>query len=215
MSLKLQHVPIGSLRPNPWNPNEVSPEDELRIEESLKQLGGFFKPIVVRETEKGLEILGGEHRWGVAKKLGYTEVPIANVGAISDEQAKKISLVDNARYGNDDPLKLAEVLNDIGDIADIRSFLPMTEDELGSIFAANAIALDDLADLDKATSAPPEPAVKPSPTHQIMRFKVPVADVARVQSLIERTIRSKGIKGPDSLENAGDALVCLCNAIEE
>lgn len=212
--MKMLQVPIGSLRANPWNPNVVSPEDEIRIEESMKRLGGFFKPIVVREVDGGFEILGGEHRWQVAKRLGYKEVPIANVGVLDDARAKEISLADNYRYGQDDPLKLHGLLAELGDLDELKTFLPITDDELGAIFAANTLGLDEIADLDKATTERPEPAAKPSPTHQIMRFKVPVPDVARVQALIEKVMKVNGFTGPDSLENAGDALVKIADSVE-
>ena len=61
-----------------------------------------------------LEILGGEHRWKAAQQLGMAEVPVWNVGVITDEHAKKIGLVDNARYGEDDLLGLAGLLKELG-----------------------------------------------------------------------------------------------------
>jgi ParB family chromosome partitioning protein len=68
-------VPVELLHPNPWNTNVVTPENEKRIEESIKRLG-LFKPVTVRELTDGrLEILGGQHRWEAARRLGYKEVP--------------------------------------------------------------------------------------------------------------------------------------------
>jgi ParB/RepB/Spo0J family partition protein len=210
MPLKQLTVDASLLRPNPWNTNVVSPENELKIEESIKRfkaLGGMFKPVIVRELPGGTyEILGGEHRWRAAVKLGYTEIPVANVGTVSDETAQEIGLVDNGRYGEDDVLRLAELMKGLGDVDELQSFLPMSSDDLASIFAASTIALDDLDALDKG-EVPEAGSGKAEATHQIMRFKVPVADVAKVQALIEKTMRVQGFLTEDSLTNAGNALV--------
>lgn len=216
MSLNLKSVSIEELHPNPWNPNTMSPEMELKVEESIKRFGGLFKPIVVRELGSHYEILGGEHRWRAARKLGYREVPIASVGAVSDQMAKEIALADNGRYGDDDPLKLAQLLKDLPGVDELKSFLPITDDELGAIFAAQTVALDELEGLDAgATEAPTEPAARPSPTHQIMRFKVPVEDVAWVTGLIDRRMKEQGFNHQDSLENAGDAFVHIMKQVKD
>jgi ParB family chromosome partitioning protein len=168
--------------------------------------------VVVRTLDDGsLEILGGEHRATIARKLGMAEIPVINVGRIDDDRAKEIGLVDNSRYGHDDTLALAELLKELGDTDALQTFLPLSNDDLASIFAAETIALDDL-------DAPADDGPvreRPSPTHQIMRFKVPVADVAPIQAIVERVMREKNYIGEDSMTNAGNALVDLFKKIRE
>lgn len=201
-------VRTALLSPNPWNTNIVSPENEKRIEESIKK-HGMFKSIIVRELEDGsYQILGGQHRWEVCTRLGVTEVPIISLGQISELRAKEIGLIDNARYGNDDTIGLSQLLQEIG-IEDINMVLPYTEVELQSILDATSIDLDSLGlspDID-ADAKLPEP--KPAPDHQVMRFKVPVEDVAWVQAKIEKTMKQQNFTQEDSLANAGNALVHL------
>lgn len=196
----------GLLRPNPWNANSVSPENEEKLAHSLKELG-FFKPIVVRETDEGYEILGGEHRWDLAKRESLAEVPVFSVGRVSDDVAKKIMLADNAGYGTSDPLKLAEV---IADLEDLDSLLPWTETDLKAIMSSTDIALEELElpesfDEDAKTS---EPAASKAPkTHTIMRFKVPLGDAEKLTEIITKTQKRHGYSSGDDLTNAGDALV--------
>lgn len=208
-------VSPSKLRANPWNTNVVSPENEAKLDESVKRFG-MFKPVVVRELESGeLEILGGEHRWDSAKRLKHAEVPIVNLGRISDKRAKEIGLVDNGRYGADDTLQLAELLDGIGtDASELATFMPFSETEFASIFSSVNIALDDL-DLPDDDGKPQAPATRPAQTHQLMRFKVPVDDVATIQELIERTMKEQRFKDEDSLSNAGNALVHLLTAERE
>lgn len=210
---QMETVPIDRLAPNPWNTNRVAPENEHKLDESVKRFG-IFKPIIVRTLKDGsLQILGGEHRWGAARRLGYESVPIVNLGQISDRQAKEIGLADNGRYGDDDTLALAGLLKELG-IEDIASFLPYTDSELDSIFAAESIALDDL-DEGSADDLPALPAIESSPTTQVMRFKVQVEDVAWITQLIEHTMKSEGFKGEDQLSNAGNALVFILQRYRE
>lgn len=208
-------VPIGDLRPNPFNPNRVSAENEKKIRASIER-NGLFRPIIVREVAgvAGYEIIGGEHRWEQAGALGHTHVPVANLGQITDVKAKEIGLLDNARYGADDTLSLSEILKEIGDITEIQSFLPYGETDLSAIFSASSINLDDL-DIPQddvkieENQADDAPAPKPTKTHTQMRFKIGLVDAERITALIARTQKEQGLTTSDELTNAGDALVHL------
>lgn len=214
MALEMSTVSVERLQPNPWNTNIVSPDNEKRIEESIKRLG-LFKPILVRELDGGrLEILGGQHRWEVAKRMGHEEIPIINLGSISETKAKEIGLVDNGRYGEDDTLQLGALLSELGDVDDLSTFLPYNELDLKNIFDATSIALDDLALTDSQAPEQSLPASAPAPTHQVMRFKVPIEDIAWITALIETTMRKENFTSEDSLTNAGNAVVHLFNKLK-
>lgn len=204
-------VSIDDLYPNDFNPNVVSPENERKLAEAIKRLG-FFKPIVVRETNEGFEILGGEHRWQAARHLEMREVPVMNLGPIDDSRAREVALADNARYGADDALSLADLLEDLGDTNDIKSFLPFSDNDFESIFSSTNIALDEL-EVDEnfeAESAPSEkPEKKPERTHTILRFKVSIEDAERIDALLDEIKDKHGLHDADDLTNAGDALVAL------
>lgn len=212
---KAQMADPRKLRPNPWNTNVVDAANEAKLEESLKKFG-MFKPVIVRELPTGdLEILGGEHRAGAAVRLGIKDIPIMNLGPIPDAEAKKIGLVDNGRYGNDDTLQLAALLKELGDIEDLASFMPYSDQDFSNIIDSAEINLDDLEALPEL-----DPVAKPTPlptapqTHTIMRFKVPIEDAERIGELINHVIKVQGLTGSDSLTNAGDALVHLLTGIE-
>ena len=204
-----------SLVPNPWNTNVVSPDNEAKLEESIKRFG-MFKPVVVRELADGtLQIIGGEHRAGAAKRMGLKAIPVVNLGRIDDNKAKEISLVDNGRYGADDTLQLAELLEGLGNADELASFMPYSETDLASIFSSVNIALDDLDLPDLDEDKPVLPKEKPIQTHTVMRFKVPVDDQGWIVDLIEKTMKSQKFTEDDSLTNAGDALVFLLKQAAE
>jgi hypothetical protein len=214
--IKYLTVPVGELRKNPWNTNKVSAADELKIRKSL-QRNGMFKPIIVREVAgvPGYEILGGEHRWEQAIELGVQEVPVANLGLITDKQAKEIGVIDNARYGTDDTLSFSELLKEIGDVTELQEFLPYGSEDLDAIFSASVIALDEL-DLENSLGVEEESAeepevapAKPAKTHALMRFRIANADAERLTALVSKTQKDQGFTTEDQLTNAGDALVFL------
>lgn len=203
-------VAVDLLRPNPWNSNAVSPENEAKLDRAVKRFG-LFKPIVVRvcpSEPSAFEILGGEHRWGSARRVGLKEVPIFNLGEIDDERAKEISLADNARYGVDDAFALAEMLKELSNADQLAEFLPYTETDLSAIFDST-IALDELdlaEDDDIPDEKSDEPAApKPARTHAVMKFKVTNADAERITKVIAEVQRDLGLTG-DEMSNAGDAL---------
>lgn len=209
-----QSVPVAQLRPNPWNTNIVPPDNEAKLEQSMRR-NGVFRPIIAREIDENgttvLEIIGGEHRWGLAKKIGLAEVPVVNMGPITDLQAKEIGVIDNTRYGADDALSFAELLKSLGDVDELQSFLPYAEEQFKDIFSVSDIALDDLefAQDDEIVDAPEPAAAKAPKTHSMLRFKVPLQDAERISALIGRTQKQHGLNTADELTNAGDALVHL------
>jgi len=207
-------VEPAELRKNPWNTNKVSPENKRKIRASISR-NGIFKPVIVRQVPDiaGYEIIGGEHRWEQAIELGIEKISIFNLGFINDQQAKEISLADNARYGVDDTVELADLLKSMGDLAELTDFLPYGETDFDALFATADIALDDLEideDFEADNDAPAEePLSKQPKTHTILRFKVPLGDAERITALIAYTQKNQDMTQADALTNAGDALVHL------
>lgn len=212
MQPKLLNLAPDKLNPNTFNTNIVSPENEARLEASIRR-NGLFKPVIVREVDDGFEIIGGQHRWEAAKRLGLTEIPVVNLGKVDDLKAKEISVLDNSRYGADDTVAFAELLKSIGDAGELQDFLPYAAEDIDAIFSSIDIALDDLdidEDFEKTPDEVPEPpAAKAPKTHTIMRFKLSLLDAERLTKLIASTQKQHGFTGSDELTNAGDALVHL------
>lgn len=218
---KLLTVSPDLLRANGFNTNIMTPENEAKLEASIRR-NGMFKPIVVRELpvlKSGnppqcvYEVIGGEHRWQIAIKLGLEEIPVVNLGEIDDARAKEISVIDNARYGIDDTLSFAELLKEMGGSDELQEFLPYTETDFAEIFSSADISLEDLEieeNFDReAENAPEEKTPRPTKTHTIMRFKIGNRDAERITALVAQTQKAHGLTSSDELTNAGDALVEL------
>lgn len=200
----LQNVNPAELSPNPWNTNQVGPDNMERLTASLER-HGWVKPVLARRTDDGLQILGGQHRVEAAISLGHDTVPVIILEDVSDDRAKEIGLIDNARYGEDDAIGLSELLSELGGAGQMAEFLPISDAELAML--GTQMDEDDIDDLLGETDTRPDPEPsRPVKTHQVMRFKVPLADVDEVTEFFERIMREQGFTESDSLTNAGDAL---------
>lgn len=104
----LEHVPINELK---QHPNNVNQGDFGAILESVQQNGLYGALVANRRTG---HILAGNHRYAVAKHLGYETVPVAWVD-VDPEKEIRIMLADNrtTRLGMDDESALADLLTEL------------------------------------------------------------------------------------------------------
>lgn len=126
--LKIEIVPINSISPNDYNPNQQDQKSFELLCRSIKT-EGFTQPILVDEQSM---IIDGEHRWHAAKAIGLTEIPI--VRKQYTESGKRIStLRHNRARGQENAGATKEVLADIarfGDLDIATEGLLLNEDEL-------------------------------------------------------------------------------------
>ena len=210
--MKMLMLDPTTLEKNPWNSNKMTVEMQTRLYNSINRLG-FFRPIVVREHNSSYQILGGQHRAEIAMQMGI-EVPVMNLGSISDKKAKEIGIVDNGRYGQDQADLLASLIKDLGDPTDLMTFLPFDLPELEAMDAVLNINLDTL-ELDDEDAPPIEPRVKERKTHCTMKFQVPIEDQSTVEDQIKAIIADQEFTDSNSAINAGDALLWLIRNYHE
>jgi ParB-like chromosome segregation protein Spo0J len=87
---------------------------------------------VVRAHEEGFQILGGFHRWQIAKELGYPTVPCVVVD-LDDRRAKILSVNLNEMKGQSLPSLLASLVHDLSKeltLEDLETQLPYSVSEL-------------------------------------------------------------------------------------
>ncbi len=215
---EIAYVNPSELKFNPWNSNEVSPENMEKLKKSISDLG-FNSSVVVRQVEIThgeyfFQILGGQHRVMAAIELGFDSIPVINVGEISDAKAKTITLADNSRYGVDNSYKLSEILEELKlTTDDITKLLPLQEKDLQVMMKAIKIDLDTL-EMPEDIKHPivEEKITKPTKTHEIISFKLPLRDAELIRRMIETTIKEQDLDDGCSEDKivAGNALSYIC-----
>jgi len=133
--LQVTELPVGKLRPNPWNPNRMSPEMLHKLREYIRR-EGLVEPLVVRAKGEEYEILGGYHRWKIcAEELGYERVPCILLD-LDDRRAKILSINLNELKGQSVPDLLARLVHDLSaelSLDDLSSQLPYSKAELDDV----------------------------------------------------------------------------------
>ena len=198
---KLAVVEIGveQLTPNPWNPNRMSEAMRRKLKAYL-QREGFVEPLVVRPLGGSYQILGGFHRWEIAKELNYRAVPCIVVD-LDDQRAKILSVNLNEMKGQSLPTLLANLVHDLSKelvLEDLEKQLPYSLDELKDSLDLLKIpdGLDDFLRAEAQRQAGERP--------QILTFVVEDADA--VERAIEVAKREHGIG------TRGTALVAIARA---
>lgn len=147
---------VDSIEPNDWNPNRQSDFMYQREMASIQKFG-FIDPVTVRKHPRRrgmLQIIDGEHRWRAGKELGFEAIPITNLGAISDSQAKALTDILNNLRGEQDANARAKLLKEVLDGDDsLRSVLPYGDTELSAILKASEFDWDALGTVNEETTS--------------------------------------------------------------
>jgi len=128
--LKIEHVAIDSLHPDPANPRRIGERELESLTRSLKQFG-FVQPVLARKSDN--VVIGGHQRLVAARRLGWKTVPVTflDLGA---EQARLLNLALNKISGQWDTELLARMLADLKPVEEIDlSLSGFTEEELGKL----------------------------------------------------------------------------------
>ncbi|MCJ8015240.1 ParB N-terminal domain-containing protein [Paenibacillus sp. KQZ6P-2] len=85
--MRIDKYPVGSIRPNEWNPNEMEAQVFKSLVESIRR-HGVLQPILLRDD---MTIIKGEKRWKAAQQAGISEL-LCVVVESSDEEAKLLNI---------------------------------------------------------------------------------------------------------------------------
>lgn len=156
-------VSVEEVKPNTFNYNKQSDFIFEKMRKSLQEFG-FVDPILVRSAnEKGplgfLEVIGGEHRLKAATDMGYTQVPVRDIGAVSDAQAKKLCIVLNETKGRPDNDALASLISSLNEEVGLKELdvLPYDESEMAAFLDIGAENDDWDTDFDDFEDDTPSP----------------------------------------------------------
>ena len=107
-------IDIDLLRPNKFQPRTQM--DDERIEDLARSIrgNGIIQPIVVRQVEKGYEIIAGERRWRAAQRAGLMKVPVV-VREIPEERLLAVALIENIQRENLNPIEEAVAYRRLSD----------------------------------------------------------------------------------------------------
>jgi ParB family chromosome partitioning protein len=102
----VRELEVGRIRPNPFQPRRQFTDGALdELEASIRE-NGLLQPLVVRPAGSDFELVAGERRWRVLKRLGWERAPTI-VRSLGDEQMLVVALVENLQREDLGPLEEA------------------------------------------------------------------------------------------------------------
>src|SRR3990172_3502418 len=107
--IKIEHLPIEDLRPDPANPRKIAESELEALTRSIQEFG-LVDPIIARRDDKS--VIGGHQRLLAARRLGYKTVPVVFLD-LSNEQARLLNLALNKISGDWDEELLARMLSEL------------------------------------------------------------------------------------------------------
>jgi ParB family chromosome partitioning protein len=99
----LRELPVGSVKPNPFQPRTRIDERELDDLVASMQASGLLQPVVVRPRDGGFELIAGERRWRAASRLGWSKIP-AVVKDVDDQTLLTLALIENLQRDDLSPI---------------------------------------------------------------------------------------------------------------
>lgn len=125
---KVKKVSIDEVQTNGYNPKLKDTKEYKQVVKSL-QINGLASPIFVRTDDDGqLIIVDGEQRYTAAKELGYKDIYVYDLGNISEERAKALTIWLEVQVPFDE-IQLAPIAIELNQI-DLE--LPFTEVEINN-----------------------------------------------------------------------------------
>lgn len=108
----VESVSLDLIRPKADQPRKSF--DDKSIDELAHSISihGVIQPIILRNVDGEYEIIAGERRYRAAKSLGIKEIP-AIVRSIDEEQAAKLSLIENIQREDLNPIEEALAYNSL------------------------------------------------------------------------------------------------------
>jgi ParB family transcriptional regulator, chromosome partitioning protein len=163
-------LPASSLKPNPWNYNRQTPVMFKKLIAAIKR-HGFTKPIIVCAIE-GEEhqrmIVDGEHRWRAATALGMPTVPVVDLGVVSEERAKELTIILNELHGDPNEARLSDLLRDISGVEKVDEMLevmPFVRSEMDAYLSTIDFGFTNLSEEDPSPET--RAAAAPAPERKL------------------------------------------------
>ena len=98
---------LKNIKPNNWNPNEMTKQEFAELVKEVKHLGKIPKKMVLRKKGDFYEIVDGEHSYKALQELGIEEIQedYYEIVEINDIEAKRQTYKRNLG-GKNNPVKL-------------------------------------------------------------------------------------------------------------
>jgi len=111
----LRDVPVGDIRPNPWQPRTHFDEQDLQeLAQSIREHGVLQPVLVSQQPDGSFQLITGERRWRAVQLAGMPTVP-AMVKEATPQASLEMALVENIQRRDLNPLEEAHAYRQLLD----------------------------------------------------------------------------------------------------
>ncbi len=200
--MEIVDLPVGSISPAEWNPNEMDEAMLAHLRTSI-ELFGLVVPLAVRSVGSDFfETIGGAHRLLAARELGMASVPCVVVKA-DDARARLLGQALNHIAGSDNLGLRAEVLRDVLESLPQEDVMALLPETAASLQALTSVGKQSIAQALQQW----EQAQKARLHH--LAFQLTDAQLEVVEEALQRLMPTVAIQ-PESPNKRGGALYLLC-----
>lgn len=102
-----QQIPLGKLKPNPFQPRKTFRSEELQDLVTSIQERGVLQPVLVRKKGDHWELIAGERRYRACQRLGLLTIPAIEM-TVADVESLELALIENLQRSDLDVMEEAE-----------------------------------------------------------------------------------------------------------
>ena len=114
-TIGLREVPVGDIRPNPWQPRSRFDEQDLaELAQSIREHGVLQPVLVSQQPDGSFQLITGERRWRAVQLAGMPTVP-AMVKEATPQAGLEMALVENIQRRDLNPLEEAHAYKQLLD----------------------------------------------------------------------------------------------------
>jgi ParB family chromosome partitioning protein len=114
-TIGLREVPVGDIRPNPWQPRTHFDQQDLEdLAQSIREHGVLQPVLVSQQPDGSFQLITGERRWRAVQLAGMPTVP-AMVKEATPQASLEMALVENIQRRDLNPLEEAHAYRQLLD----------------------------------------------------------------------------------------------------
>lgn len=183
----LLRVPIGGIRPNPWQPRLHLDQDQLEELAASIRTHGVMQPLVVSAPDESGQyiLIAGERRWRASSLAGLTEVP-AVVMEASPQTMLELAIVENVVRADLSPMEEAHAYRRL--IEDFQ----LTQGEVAERVGKSRVAVTNTLRLLNSPEPVQEALVRGEITEGHARAMLGVPSLTDQVALLDQ-VRAKGL----------------------
>lgn len=205
--MEIVDIPITSVQPPDWNPNEMPDDLQERLRNSLRRFG-VLVPLVVRQVGPSTyETINGAERLAALRDIRAETIPCIRVPA-DDVESRLIGQVLNHVAGEDNLGLRAALLRDVLDRYSTQDVVALLPESVESLRGLTELGTSDLANALQQWEAAQAAKLRHL-QFQLTDLQKEVVDEALEQIVVGSTTDERN---PNRRSNA---LVALCRAFLE